>query len=412
MECPEGMEKHIGRRMKEEPELIGGETCARGAVREQVVLVLLDHKLHRSPSGVARLINEPAVPVFQVGNDKAEVWSDRVVFDLGDDSSGSFPGLRLMEDLCIPFHRLLVLPGDPRDLFGKRLDLSDQGSEGPETEDIPDVVLFTKIKNSGTGVMGIPPEKDAHLRPDLPDLANHPLEDRNDLGTIRPASGAKDRGNQFAAFALIEMNGHIAVAAVIGVEKRQLLAAVSQIIGVIDIQDNTLRRFLVGVDKHSNKHLRDTIKICFGKRVLKTADGRLTGQGRIFLRKSFTGYFHHRIVPQFIAVVAVLIAAGNLEDPLLEQFAKLMFDITGMATVMQRVDHFANKSHPVLHLAEEKKPRVGTDLPAGKIRFNFFMGNVFEKEQLFGTIFHGCFLFFFMQTYYISIRYEGKQLFL
>ena len=46
--------------MKEEPELIGGETCARGAVREQVVLVLLDHKLHRSPSGVARLINEPA----------------------------------------------------------------------------------------------------------------------------------------------------------------------------------------------------------------------------------------------------------------------------------------------------------------------------------------------------------------
>jgi hypothetical protein len=36
------MEEHIGGRMKKEPELIGGKTCARGAVRQQMVLVLFD----------------------------------------------------------------------------------------------------------------------------------------------------------------------------------------------------------------------------------------------------------------------------------------------------------------------------------------------------------------------------------
>ncbi len=54
VDCPEGMEKHIGPRMKKEPKLIGGKTCTRSAVRQQMVLMFLDHKFHRSPAAVDR----------------------------------------------------------------------------------------------------------------------------------------------------------------------------------------------------------------------------------------------------------------------------------------------------------------------------------------------------------------------
>jgi hypothetical protein len=119
-----------------------------------------------------------------------------------------------------------------------------------------------------------------------------------------------------------------------------------------------------------------------------------------------------RIFPQLIAVVSILITADNLENPLLEKLKKLMFDIAGVAPVPQRISHFADQTYPVFNLSEEKKTGIGTNLAAIEIGLDFFVGNPFKKEELFGTIFHGCFLFFLLLTYYISIRYEGKQLFL
>jgi len=83
-----------------------------------------------------------------------------------------------------------------------------------------------------------------------------------------------------------------------------------------------------------------------------------------------------------------------------------------MAPVLQGISHFSDQTYPVFNLTKEKDSGIGADFTAIEISFNFFVGNAFKKEQLFGTIFHGCFLFFLFLTYYISIRYEGKQLFL
>ena len=77
------MEKHIGSRMKKKPELIGGKTCARGTVRQQMVLVLLDHKFHCSPAGLTRLIDESAIPVLQISDDETGIRSKGIIFDFG-----------------------------------------------------------------------------------------------------------------------------------------------------------------------------------------------------------------------------------------------------------------------------------------------------------------------------------------
>jgi hypothetical protein len=406
------MEKHIGGRMKKEPELIGGKTCARGAVRQQMILVLLYHKFHGSPAGVDHLIDDPAVPVLQVGYDNACVGSKGIVFDFGNDSASPSPGLGFIESLGEQFNRTFLQVEPLGGLLEKRLDFSDQGGEGLKPQDILHVVVFTIIKDRRTGVVRICPQKDPHFRPGLSDFSNHPLEDGDDLFACRTLPRPQHCGDQFAASPFIDMDGHIAVVAVVGIEKPQLLTAVGQVIGVIDIQNDALRRFAVRVNKHIDEHFRDPVKVCPGETVFKPADGRLAGQGRILLRQSLTGYFHDRIFPQSIAVICVFITAGDLENPLLEKLEELMSDITGVAPVPQGLSHFPDKPYPIFNLPEEQKPGIGTDLTAIKIGLNFFIGNAFKKEELFGTIFHGCFLFLLLLTYYISIRYEGKQLFL
>ena len=108
---------------------------------------------------------------------------------------------------------------------------------------------------------------------------------------------------------------------------------------------------------------------------------RLAGQWWILIRQPLTGDFYYRIISQFIAVIAVLIAAGNLENPLLEKLKELMFDITGMALVSQRIGHFADQPYPGLNLPEKKKSGIGADLTAIKIRLNFLIRNTFKKED-------------------------------
>jgi len=142
VERPEGMEEHIGGRMKKKPKLVGGKACARSAVRQQMVLVLLDHKFHRPPAGVDRVIDEPAVPVFQVGDDETGVRSESVVFDLGDDSSCLRPGFDFIEGLGEHSNRLFFQIEPQGHLFDKGLDFSDQGGEGLKSQNIFNVVFL------------------------------------------------------------------------------------------------------------------------------------------------------------------------------------------------------------------------------------------------------------------------------
>jgi len=47
--------------MKEKPKLVGKKACAGIAVRQHMVLELLNHKFHRPQTEIDRLIDEPPV---------------------------------------------------------------------------------------------------------------------------------------------------------------------------------------------------------------------------------------------------------------------------------------------------------------------------------------------------------------
>lgn len=229
------MEKHIGSRMKEKPKLVGRKAWARSAVRKQMILVFLNHKFHRPSTAIDRLIDEAPVPMLQVGNDETGVRTESVGIDLGDDSACLLPGLGFIESLGEHSDRLLLLLKPQGHLFDKGLDFSEKRRESLKSQNIFQVVFFTKIKNLRTRVVGIPPQNETCLRPGLSDSLNHSFEDGDDLLARRASPRPQHGGYQSAALPFIDVDGQIAVVTVIGIEKTQLLMAIGPIIGVISI---------------------------------------------------------------------------------------------------------------------------------------------------------------------------------
>jgi hypothetical protein len=71
-----------------------------------------------------------------------------------------------------------------------------------------------------------------------------------------------------------------------------------------------------------DQDFRDAVKIRTRDGVLQPRERRLAGQRRP-VGKSFAGHLQGRVVPQRVRVVGVLVAAGDLEDPLFEHVQEL-----------------------------------------------------------------------------------------
>ena len=88
--------------------------------------------------------------------------------------------------------------------------------------------------------------------------------------------------------------------------------------------------------------------------------------------------------------------------------------VAGMAAIMKDFSDALKKPHPAFNLPEEKHAGVGGDFAAVKVDFKLFSLEVFKKKPFGGMMnfVQSCFLLHCLKTYYKSIRYEEKQLFL
>ena len=168
--------------------------------------------------------------------------------------------------------------------------------------------------------MTITTKENLHLGPSVPDMGNHPLQDRYDLFSIRPLTRAKDGRDQFPTFSFVDVKGQIAGLIIVAIEHGQLLMAVGGIVRGIRIKNNGLRRTIIGIKETVQKGLGYPIQVRSGDRVLQPGHRRLTGQSIPRDRQPLTGRFQDRIMPELIAIIGILIATGNLKNPLPQQF--------------------------------------------------------------------------------------------
>ena len=97
------------------------------------------------------------------------------------------------------------------------------------------------LEDLGRAVMPTATRGDLEPAPVVADAADDVLEDAGHLLAGGPLARAQQRQDRLAGGRLEELDGLEAVLVIMGVEQRQLLAAVDDVVGIVDIEDDALR---------------------------------------------------------------------------------------------------------------------------------------------------------------------------
>ena len=111
-----------------------------------------------------------------------------------------------------------------------------------------------------------------------------------------------------------ELNALLENLVSIGVEQRQLLAAMNDVATVVDIEDDSIRLLLAARAPLVDQRKGQPHNIPNERRILQARDRRLRAMIKAAVRQPTTGELEGRILAQVIEIIAVLIAAADREN--------------------------------------------------------------------------------------------------
>ena len=131
------------------------------------------------------------------------------------------------------------------------------------------------------------------------------------------------------------------------VEQRQLLLAVHQVVGVVDVEHDRRRRARVAAAEEIDEAGADPVQRAGVGEVLQPRDRRLARNVVTALRRTLAGDHQRGIVAQRIEVVAILVAGGDRHHARRHHRAIGVDDEQRVARVRQRVrDHGGETEAP------------------------------------------------------------------
>jgi hypothetical protein len=120
-----------------------------------------------------------------------------------------------------------------------------------EAEDVADPVALAPGHGFGPGVVAVAADEDLDPGPAAANRFHDMPHDQGDLGARRRLARPEDHRDRPACGRLVDVNWQEAAAIVMGVEQRELLAAVNPILGIVDIEHDPLRQLSEAVADRS-----------------------------------------------------------------------------------------------------------------------------------------------------------------
>ena len=157
-----------------------------------------------------------------------------------------------------------------------------------------------------------------------------------------------------------------------GVEQRQLLAAVDGIVGIIDIEYDALRHGLEAGAKQIDHRQPHAPQFAPRRRILEARQRRLRHQVIAGLGQAPAGQLERRIETQSIKVVAILVAAGNGEHPRPDHVGVAVGRARGIAGVRHAGGKQLGDPEPPLDPGKQQNPAVRRQPPAVEPGAQFF----------------------------------------
>ncbi len=165
------------------------------------------------------------------------------------------------------------------------------------------------------------------------------------------------------------------------VEERELLMAVNDIDGVVDIEGHRLgrRRVAGAIEIDHDPHQAD--QIAQPGRILPARDGRLRAQVDAAVGQPATSQLEPRIGAQPVEIVGILPAAGDGKDAGAQYIGQPMGDPLRIAAVRDHRRQPRGEAEPAFGLGEQHHPAIGAEPAAIKRGGHFFARNRWKRER-------------------------------
>lgn len=321
-------------------------------------LVRLDQVFHLAARAVDFLV-ERLRRTFQVGDDKPAVGPLGRSLDAGDDGTLDLPGLGgIREGRETADFVIAAVEARQRGVVGQIGDAGAQHRVGGQAEDVGDAVALQPVHGLMAGVVAVAAYHDVDARPAGPDGAHHMAQHQRHLGAARGLAWTQDHGDRFAGGGFVNVDRLKAAAVVIGVEQRQLLAAMDPILGVVDIQHDAPWHGLEAIAKQLDHRRHHADQRGPAGQVLQPADGRLRAQRTAAFGQPTDRHLEGRVDAQGLAVIGIRIAASDHQHPKTDHLGQRVLDTPAITRVRQAPGQALGNAKPAFDPGQQQDSRI------------------------------------------------------
>ena len=248
-------------------------------------------------------------------------------------------------------------------------ELGDQAPIAREAEDIVDAIHLAPGHQLVPSKARIGTQQDLDPRPGRAE----PLDDAGHLshgaGRGVDVRGPQQGGKQVPTAE--DVQGQITVATIVAVEEPPLLLSVQGVVGGIQVEDDLLRRPLLGFEEQIDQQIGERLGVVVDlvvavigsqRRVLQAIERALAGERRAVgpLRLQSVGeQREHRVVAQLVVVVHVLVTQGDAHDPLPDQGRQGVHHLAVLATIHKACGDPLGQAERALGLTQQQPTAIG-----------------------------------------------------
>ena len=206
--------------------------------------------------------------------------------------------------------------------------------------------------------MAVAAHHDVDRRPAGADMADDMAQHQCDLGAVRGLAGAQDDRHRLGRDGFVDVDRLEAAAVVIGIEQRELLAAVDPVLGVVDIEHDAPGNLLEAVAEQVDHRRHHPLECDCAGQILQPADGRLRAQIGAALGQPPDRHLERRIGFERVAVVGVGIARRDQQRPIADHLRQPVPHPLGRARVLDAVGQSLGDAEPLLDPRQQQYPGV------------------------------------------------------
>ena len=237
--------------------------------------------------------------------------------------------------------------------------------------------------------MAIAAERDAGLGPVLANAPDEAAQMRAHLDAGRRLAGSQNDRDGTAAFGVVDMNRQEAALVVVRIEQRQLLMAVHDVAGIVDIQNDRRRLTFVGRYPLFDQCICEADGVLQRRRVLQSRQRRLRTQVSAAVGQPPAGELERGIGTQKIQIVGVLVAAGNGEHASADHVGERMRDPRGIAAIGKRAGKPLGDPQAALSHRQQHDTTVRSEAAAVEISCDFLAHDGWKRERRNRSVGHG-----------------------